>query len=62
VDAAFIVPIFNIVLNAMVGSDSILSGELVVATFFLVYVFKDIQYRFSGFGKIVKGEALVLIC
>ena len=63
VDLVFILLISNAVQNAMVGPDSTLSGGLVAAsTLFVVnYLLKYLQYRFPGFGKIVQGEATMLV-
>jgi len=63
VDLVFILLISNAVQNAMVGPDTSLGGGLVAAsTLFIVnYVLKYLQYRFPGFGKIVQGDATMLI-
>jgi uncharacterized membrane protein YcaP (DUF421 family) len=63
VDMVFILLISNAVQNAMVGPDSTLSGGLVAAsTLFVVnYVFKYLQFRFPKLGKIIEGEAIMLI-
>lgn len=63
VDMVFILLISNAVQNAMVGPDSTLSGGLVAAsTLFIVnYAMKYLQYRFPGFGKVVEGDATMLI-
>ena len=63
VDLVFILLISNAVQNAMVGPDSSLGGGLVAAsTLFLVnYVLKYLQYRFPKFGKMVQGDATMLI-
>lgn len=63
VDMVFILLISNAVQNAMVGSDSTLSGGLVAATtlFVVNYVLKYLQYKFPKFGKIVEGDATMLI-
>jgi uncharacterized membrane protein YcaP (DUF421 family) len=63
VDMVFILLISNAVQNAMVGSDSTLSGGLIAAsTLFLVnYLLKFIQYRFPQFGKMIEGDAIMLI-
>jgi len=59
----FILLISNAVQNAMVGSDSTLSGGLVAATTLLIvnYTLKYLQYRFPRFGKIVQGDATMLV-
>ncbi len=63
VDLVFILLISNAVQNAMVGPDSTLLGGLVAAsTLFLVnYVLKYLLYRFPKFGKIVQGDATMLV-
>jgi len=63
VDLVFILLISNAVQNAMVGPDSTLLGGLVAAsTLFLVnYLLKYLQYRFPKFGKIVEGNAVMLV-
>ena len=63
VDLVFILLISNAVQNAMVGPDSTLSGGLVAAsTLFLVnYTLKYLQYRFPKFGKIIQGDAIMLV-
>lgn len=63
VDLVFILLISNAVQNAMVGPDSTLLGGLVAAsTLFLVnFLLKYFQYRFPKFGKLVQGEATMLI-
>jgi uncharacterized membrane protein YcaP (DUF421 family) len=63
VDLVFILLISNAVQNAMVGPDSTLSGGLVAATtlFIVNYALKYLQYRFPKFGRIVQGDATMLI-
>src|SRR5665811_2231122 len=63
VDLVFILLISNSVQNAMVGPDSTLSGGLVAASslFIVNYILKYFQYRFPKFGKIVQGDATMLI-
>ncbi len=63
VDMVFILLISNAVQNAMVGPDSTLSGGLVAAStlFVINYLLKYLQYRFPGFGKVVEGDAIMLI-
>ena len=62
-DLVFILLISNAVQNAMVGPDSSLSGGLVAATtlFIINNLLKYLQYRFPKFGKIVQGDAIMLI-
>lgn len=63
VDMVFILLISNAVQNAMVGPDSTLSGGLVAAStlFIMNYIFKYLQYRFPKFGKVIEGDATMLI-
>jgi len=63
VDMVFILLISNAVQNAMVGPDSTLSGGLVAATtlFVVNYIFKYLQYRFPKLGKVIEGDATMLI-
>jgi uncharacterized membrane protein YcaP (DUF421 family) len=63
IDLVFILLISNSVQNAMVGSDSSLSGGIVAATtlFIANYLFKYLLYRFPGFSIIVQGADLLLI-
>ncbi len=62
-DLVFILLISNAVQNAMVGSDSSLSGGLVAAgsLFAVNYLFKFLTYKFPYFGKMVQGESVMLI-
>jgi len=63
VDLVFILLISNAVQNAMVGPDSTLSGGLVAATtlFVVNYVFKNLKYKLPKFGKLLEGDAIMLI-
>jgi len=63
IDLVFILLISNSVQNAMVGSDSSLSGGLVAAStlFAANYLFKYLLYRFPRFSSIVQGTDLMLI-
>lgn len=63
VDMVFILLISNAVQNAMVGPDSTLSGGLVAAStlFVMNYILKYLQYKFPKFGKMVEGDAIMLI-
>ncbi len=63
VDLVFILLISNSVQNAMVGSNSTLSGGLVAAGALFVtnFIMKQFMYRFPQFGKIIQGETLLLI-
>ncbi len=63
IDLVFILLISNAVQNAMVGPDSSLTGGLIAATslFIINYIFKQLQYRFPGFSKIIQGDAIMLV-
>jgi uncharacterized membrane protein YcaP (DUF421 family) len=63
VDLVFILLISNAVQNAMVGSDTSLSGGLVAATglFITNYILKKLINTSSFFNKILQGEPLILI-
>jgi uncharacterized membrane protein YcaP (DUF421 family) len=63
VDLVFILLISNAVQNAMVGPDSTLMGGLAAATtlFLINYLFKYLQYRFPRVGKLIQGDATMLI-
>lgn len=63
IDLTFILLISNSVQNAMVGSDSSLTGGLVAATslFIINYLFKYLLYRFPKLSKVVQGADIMLI-
>ncbi len=63
VDLVFILLISNSVQNAMVGSNSTLSGGLVAAgaLFVVNYLFKLFLYRFPKFSRLIQGETVLLI-
>ena len=63
IDLVFILLISNAVQNAMVGSDSSLTGGLIAAsTLFLInFLFKYLLYRFPKLGNVVQGTELMLI-
>lgn len=63
IDLTFILLISNSVQNAMVGSDSTLSGGLVAASslFIVNYLFKYLMYRFPKLSNIVQGADIMLI-
>lgn len=63
VDLVFILLISNSVQNAMVGSNTSLSGGLVAAgaLFLTNFIIKQIMYRYSRFGKLIQGDTLLLI-
>ncbi len=62
-DLVFILLISNAVQNAMVGSDSSLTGGLVAAIslFIVNYFLKYLVYRFPKLGGVVQGHSLLLI-
>jgi uncharacterized membrane protein YcaP (DUF421 family) len=62
-DLVFILLISNAVQNAMVGSDSSLTGGLIAAgsLFIVNYLFKSIAFKFPKIGKIMEGGPLMLI-
>jgi uncharacterized membrane protein YcaP (DUF421 family) len=62
-DLVFILLISNAVQNAMVGPNTSLGGGLVAAaTLFLVNAaFKGLLKRFPKFGKLVEGEAIMIV-
>ncbi|WP_073080651.1 DUF421 domain-containing protein [Sporobacter termitidis] len=63
VDLVFILLISNAVQNAMVGPNTTLAGGLVAAGALFVtnFVFKQVLYRFPRIGRLLQGEALMLI-
>lgn len=62
-DLVFILLISNAVQNAMVGPDSTLTGGLVAAgsLFVVNFIFKKLQLRFPKFGKVIQGDAVMLV-
>jgi uncharacterized membrane protein YcaP (DUF421 family) len=62
-DLVFILLISNAVQNAMVGPDSTLTGGLVAAgsLFVVNYILKQLQLRFPKFGKVIQGDAMMLV-
>ncbi len=63
IDLTFILLISNSVQNAMVGSDSTLTGGLVAASslFIVNYLFKFLLYSFPRLSTVVQGADLMLI-
>ncbi len=63
VDLVFILLISNSVQNAMVGTDSSLSGGLVAALslFFVNFIFKKISLLSPVISKAIDGEPILLI-
>ena len=63
VDLVFILLISNAVQNAMVGSNSSLTGGLVAATslFLINYIFKWLMYKFPKFSGAIQGSPLLLV-
>lgn len=62
-DLVFIVLISNSVQNAMVGSNSSLSGGLLAALvlFSLNYLLKFLMYRSSSFKELIEDKAVILV-
>jgi len=62
-DLVFILLISNSVQNAMVGSDSSLEGGLIAASFLFIlnFIFRQLNFKFKFFRKILEGEPIVLI-
>jgi uncharacterized membrane protein YcaP (DUF421 family) len=62
-DLVLIMLISNSVQNAMVGSDTSLSGGLLAALVLIVmnFIFRALNYRFKFFRKMIEGEPLVLV-
>jgi uncharacterized membrane protein YcaP (DUF421 family) len=62
-DLVFILLISNAVQNAMVLGNETLLGGLVAALslFTLNYLLKRLQLKFPKFGKLVQGEAIMLV-
>lgn len=63
IDLVFILLISNSVQNAMVGSNTSLTGGLAAAGALFVtnYIFKQLLYRFPRLSKAVQGEAVMLV-
>lgn len=63
VDLVFILLISNSVQNAMVGSDSSLSGGLIAAfaLFSTNFIFKKLELMFPNITKVVEGEPIILV-
>jgi uncharacterized membrane protein YcaP (DUF421 family) len=63
IDLTFILLISNSVQNAMVGSDSSLTGGLVAASslFLINYLFKFLLYHFPKLSNVIQGADLMLI-
>jgi uncharacterized membrane protein YcaP (DUF421 family) len=63
VDLVFILLISNSVQNAMVGTDSSLSGGLFAAfaLFATNFLFKKVEALFPSISKVVEGEPIVLV-
>lgn len=62
-DLVFILLISNSVQNAMVlGNETLLGGLLAALSLFaLNYLLKRLQMKFPKFGKLVQGEAIMLV-
>jgi uncharacterized membrane protein YcaP (DUF421 family) len=63
VDLVFILLISNAVQNAMVGSDSTLTGGLIAASslFLVNFLLKRLIYYYPKLGGYIQGSALLLI-
>lgn len=62
-DLVFILLISNAVQNAMVLGDNTLYGGLAAALslFILNFILKHLQLKYPGFGKLVQGDAIMLV-
>jgi uncharacterized membrane protein YcaP (DUF421 family) len=62
-DLVFVLLISNSVQNAMVGSDTSLSGGLVAALslFVINYTFKWVLFKFPALNKSIQGHPIILI-
>jgi uncharacterized membrane protein YcaP (DUF421 family) len=63
-DLVFILLISNAVQNAMVDAklQSLLYGMVAAGSLFVLnYAMKQLQFRFPTFGKIIQGDALMLV-
>ena len=62
-DLVFILLISNAVQNAMVLGDNSLYGGLAAALslFCVNYILKKLQLRFPKFGKLIQGDAIMLV-
>lgn len=63
IDLVFILLISNSVQNAMVGTNTSLTGGLAAAAalFLTNYIFKQFLYRFPKFSKMIQGEEMMLV-
>jgi uncharacterized membrane protein YcaP (DUF421 family) len=63
IDLVFILLISNSVQNAMVGSNTSLTGGLAAAAalFITNYIFKQFLFRFPKFSRMVQGEEMMLV-
>lgn len=61
-DLIFVLLISNAVQNAMVGSDTTLTGGLIAAStlFITNFILKRLKYNFPVFKKIIEGEPVIL--
>jgi uncharacterized membrane protein YcaP (DUF421 family) len=62
-DLVFVLLISNSVQNAMVGSDTSLSGGLIAAIslFIVNYILKLVLYKFPNLYKTIQGQPLLLV-
>jgi hypothetical protein len=63
IDLVFILLISNAVQNAMVGTDTSLTGGVAAALglFAINYLLKVLNFYYPQFGKVTQGEAIMLI-
>jgi uncharacterized membrane protein YcaP (DUF421 family) len=63
IDLVFILLISNSVQNAMVGSNTSLTGGLAAAGALFVtnYIFKQFLFHFPKFSRIIQGDAVLLV-
>jgi len=62
-DLIFVFLISNAVQNAMVGSDTSLSGGLIAASslFVINFILKRLKYRFPIFKNLIEGQPVLLV-
>lgn len=62
-DLIFVLLISNAVQNAMVGSDTSLTGGLLAASvlFIVNFILKRVKHKFPYFKKVMEGEPVILV-
>ena len=62
-DLIFVLLISNAVQNAMVGSDTSLTGGLIAASslFIINFLLKRLKYKFPIFKNLIEGEPVLLV-